>query len=188
MAAKRPIARSLLAMAVLVGATALHASAVTGQVVVGAGLGWGEGTGHYHLSQIHARVGLPGPAFAIGEVEGIGGAWACAGGSLEALRCGYDGFSLSLGAGAALISSDRFHLAPHVAIGRFQRYGRGEYGGDVSMTGSAGVSAQLRLFGVFHLQGGIRHRQIFDDRYRRNFDEYPHFTAATLGLGLGGRL
>lgn len=178
------VSRVLRRVAIVVAVLALQASGAAAQVVLGAGYGSGWGTETYNVGQAQARVGVPGPMFAIAELESIGGGTACPADSLNELRCGYFGSSLSLGAGVNLISYGPFHLASHASVGRFKRIADGEYGGDVNATGSFGIIGEARVSSVFRLQALVKHRRIFDGVYNERLSEYPHFTAATLGLGI----
>lgn len=180
---RRSASRLLLVLFTAGALLGLSGQTLSGQVVLGIRLGHSSGTANYNVGQIFARTELTGPIFAVATLEGIGASWACTGGPLESVRCDYDGFSLSLGLGAALIESERLHVAPVVTAGRFQRVG-GVHSGDASLTGTVGINTEFSLFNRVRFQAGLSHRRIFDGLYHRNFDEHPHFTAGMLGLGI----
>lgn len=156
------------------------------QVAVGVRYGQGEGTAVYHVGEVNARVRALGRVYASAAFELIGGNWACVESPLDAIRCGYDGYSISAGPALALHDGDRLFLALSGAIGGFVRtgrYGGDEYVGDGKLTASLGIAGELAVAGPFRLQAGITHRSIFDDVYENAVGESPNFTTLTLGVG-----
>lgn len=156
------------------------------QVVVGVRYGQAEGTANYNVGEVNARARVIGRVYASTTFQIIGGTWACAESPANAVRCGYDGYSLTIGPAFGLYDGDRLFLALRGAIGGFVRtgtYGGREYVGDRKLTGSFGLDGEIGVAGPVRLQLGVTYHRIFDGAYENVVGEFPNFTASTAGVG-----
>lgn len=160
---------------------------VAAQVGVGVRYGYGRGSAAYNVGEIQARVHAVGYLYATGAFEIIGGNWSCPASPRNAVICGYDGRSVSVGPALALAKSERIYVAARGTVGWFERtgrYGGEEYRGSDHATVSVAMDGEVTLFGPVGIQVGVSHRRIDDGRYRDVTGERPHLTAFTLGIGL----
>lgn len=153
------------------------------QVAVGIRVGKAEGTANYDVGEVNARVRAWGPVYGSAAFELIGGAWACTGGTIDAVRCDYDGYSLSVGPALGASEGPLF-VAVRAALGAFVRNsaGAGEFKGDRHLTGSIGMDGELSIAGSFRLQIGVTHRRIFDRTYDRVVGGVPNYTTLAAGI------
>jgi hypothetical protein len=163
------------------------ASAVSAQVALGVRYGQATGSGHYNVGMVEARLQLTGPLYATGAFEIMGGNWACSESAYSAIVCGYDGHTLALGGGVAILEGRRLSLSASAGAGMFERTGR--YGGDAyrgsrHFTASAGALGGLRVVGPLWINVGVSHRRIFDALHERTAGEHPHLNALTFGVGV----
>jgi hypothetical protein len=174
--------RSILLCIATLAASAFEPRSVEGQVAVGVRYGNGQGTGRYNVGEVTARARAVRAFYVTGSFQIIGGYWACTGGSVSELRCGYDGNSISLGAAYALLDASNVYLALGGGVGSFLRTGSQTYSGERHFTANISGDAELRVWGPFGVQLGLSHRRIFDDVYSAAFDTSPHLTSGTAGL------
>ena len=163
------------------------AANVGAQTVIGARLGFGGGSADYTIGEVHGRVGLTRVLGLAASYEVMGGKWACVDSPRDALRCGYDGRTISVGGVLAPRSLTRIHGTVRLLIGRFERtgaYAGPQYRGSTHFTAALGADLERRIVGPVMLQLGLIHRQIFDGPYRDTIGGYPHVTAVVVGLSL----
>jgi hypothetical protein len=174
--------RSILLCIATLAAFAFEPQSLEGQVAVGVRYGNGQGTAKYNVGEVTARARAVRAFYVTGSFQIIGGYWACTGGSVSELRCGYDGSSISLGAAYAFLDAPNVYFAVGGGVGSFLRTGGGAYSGERHFTGNVSGDVELRIWGPFRIQLGLSHRRIFDDVYSAAFDTSPHLTSGAGGL------
>lgn len=166
---------------------ALAPSPARPQIAAGARIGSAGGTANYMVLEAHARGRAVHNVYLTGAFEVIGGVWACADSPLNAIRCGYDGYSLSLGAAYPLVERRRSFIALTGSSGAFVRtgtYAGREYTGDRHIMVRLGIDGELAILGPIRLQASLAHRRIFDGTYDAAFGHTPNYTGLSVGLSV----
>ena len=165
------------ALLILTAPVTLHA-----QYAIGVRYGQGEGTANYNLGEVNARVHVTGPFYLTSAFQMIGGAWDCLESSADALRCGYDGNTVSLVAAVAAVDSRRAFIALNGGLGGFFRKDGDPNADNRHLTGNVGIDGEVTVWGPLRIQVAVAHRRIFDADYRSAFGDTPNFTSMTGGL------
>ena len=161
--------------------------ALWSQIAIGARYGEAWGTANYRVGEVHVRARAVGQIHLTAAFEVIGGTWGCVDSALDAIRCGYDGYTVSVGSAFAVFDEPDGYLALGGSLGAFTRnssYAGREYKGDRHLSGRLGLDFEATLIAPVRIQGGVGHRRIFDSTYETAVGQEPHFTSFTAGLSL----